>query len=67
MSPSKITFLLLLILLSRDFNADLKWGTHISTAKLVNPDTIKEDEDWIEESVPAGNGQTNNNDDDLPF
>ena len=49
-----------------DFNADLKWGAHISTATLVTPDTIKEEDDWIEEPATAGNGQANN-DDDLPF
>ena len=27
-----------------DFNADLKWGTHVSTAGLVSPDTIKEEQ-----------------------
>ena len=49
-----------------DFNADLKWGAHVSTATLVTPDTIKEEDDWIEEPATAGNGQANN-DDDLPF
>ena len=42
-----------------DFNADLKWGTHVSTASLVTPDTIKEDEDWVAESPKA--------EADLPF
>jgi hypothetical protein len=46
-----------------DFNADLKWGTHVSSATLVTPDTIKEDEDWTGEPVTV-NGQT---DEDLPF
>tara|TARA_R100001594_G_scaffold56189_2_gene90006 strand:- start:123 stop:896 length:774 start_codon:yes stop_codon:yes gene_type:complete len=35
-----------------DFNADLKWGTHISTAGLVAPDTIKEEEDWVMPDKP---------------
>ena len=29
-----------------DFNTDLLWGTHVSTATLVSPDTIGEDDDW---------------------
>ena len=29
-----------------DFNTDLIWGTHVSTATLVSPDTIGEDDDW---------------------
>ena len=48
-----------------DFNADLKWGTHVATATLVKPDTIDEDEDWTAEPVTAGNGTPNQ--DDLPF
>ena len=36
-----------------DFNADLKWGTHVSTAALVTPDTINEDEDWTGETTTA--------------
>ena len=55
-----------------DFNADLKWGTHVATATLVSPDTIDEDEDW---TADEGNGQaqtepahqTAADDDDLPF
>tara|TARA_A100001201_G_scaffold771_2_gene2086 strand:- start:1931 stop:2725 length:795 start_codon:yes stop_codon:yes gene_type:complete len=50
-----------------DFNADLKWGPHVSSAELVKPDapdTISEDEDWTAEPVAAGNGATS---DDLPF
>ena len=35
---------------NHDFNADLKWGKHVSTASLVTPDTIDENEDW---TVPA--------------
>ena len=50
-----------------DFNADLLWGTHVSTATLVSPDTIKEEDDW----VTSENGSVviagNNADDDLPF
>jgi len=48
-----------------DFNADLKWGTHVSTAGLVTPDTIEEEDDWTGEPVAATNGSIN--DDDLPF
>ena len=50
-----------------DFNADLKWGTHVSSAELVkpdSPDTISEDEDWT--SQPAAVG-SNSEADDLPF
>ncbi len=47
-----------------DFNADLAWGPHVSTAKLVQPDTISEDEDWTGEPVSSGNGEAK---DDLPF
>jgi hypothetical protein len=46
-----------------DFNADLKWGTHVATATLVAPDTIGENEDWTAETVTT-NGAT---EDDLPF
>ena len=46
-----------------DFNADLKWGTHVSSATLVSPDTIEEDEDWTGEPAKV-NGAT---EDDLPF
>ena len=35
---------------NHDFNADLKWGKHVSTASLVTPDTIDDNEDW---TVPA--------------
>jgi len=35
-----------------DFNADLKWGTHTSTATLVSPDTISEEEDWTMPDEP---------------
>ena len=48
-----------------DFNADLKWGTHVSTAGLVSPDTIKEEDDWTGQPVGATNGTAT--DDDLPF
>ena len=44
-----------------DFNADLKWGTHVSTATLVTPDTIDENEDW----APKTNGTVTT--EDLPF
>jgi|TARA_R110002073_G_scaffold14641_1_gene59475 hypothetical protein len=43
-----------------DFNADLKWGTHVATTTLVSPDTVAEEEDW---TTPASNGKA----DDLPF
>tara|TARA_R110001592_G_scaffold93473_3_gene271437 strand:- start:1519 stop:2301 length:783 start_codon:yes stop_codon:yes gene_type:complete len=46
-----------------DFNADLKWGTHVATASLVSPDTIGEQDDWTTEPV-AANGQSS---EDLPF
>ena len=35
-----------------DFNADLVWGTHMSTAGLVTPDTIKEEDDWTMPDTP---------------
>ena len=47
-----------------DFNADLKWGTHVSSATLVKPDTIDEDEDWTGEPVTSDNGAE---EDELPF
>jgi hypothetical protein len=43
-----------------DFNADLKWGTHVATTTLVSPDTVAEEEDW---TTPTTNGKS----DDLPF
>ena len=46
-----------------DFNADLKWGPHKSTAALVQPDTISEDDDWVNKPVTT-NGEK---DEDLPF
>ena len=46
-----------------DFNADLKWGPHTSTADLISPDAPAEDEDWTAQPAMA-NGQT---DEDLPF
>ena len=45
-----------------DFNADLVWGTHVSTATLVSPDTIEENEDW----TPSTNGKVTAGE-DLPF
>ena len=47
-----------------DFNADLKWGPHTSTADLISPDAPAEDEDWTAEPAMAANGESN---DDLPF
>ena len=35
-----------------DFNADLKWGTHVSTASLITPDTIEEEDDWTMPDSP---------------
>ena len=46
-----------------DFNADLKWGTHVATATLVTPDTINEDEDWTGEPAKTNSVTA----DDLPF
>tara|TARA_R100001594_G_scaffold33023_2_gene61382 strand:- start:408 stop:1190 length:783 start_codon:yes stop_codon:yes gene_type:complete len=46
-----------------DFNADLVWGEHKSTATLIEPDTINEDEDWTAKPV-AVNGEV---EEDLPF
>ena len=50
-----------------DFNADLVWGTHVATATLVAPDTIKEEEDWTMPDKPHAvtNGTATN--DDMPF
>ena len=45
-----------------DFNADLKWGTHVSTATLITPDTIDENEAWASKT----NG-TVEIEEDLPF
>ena len=35
-----------------DFNADLNWGPHVATAKLVTPDTIAEEDDWTMPDTP---------------
>ncbi len=35
-----------------DFNTDLIWGTHVSTATLVSPDTIGENDDWTMPEKP---------------
>lgn len=35
-----------------DFNADLVWGTHVATTKLVAPDTIAEEDDWTMPDTP---------------
>jgi|TARA_R110000782_G_scaffold18150_2_gene50132 hypothetical protein len=40
---------------NHDFNADLKWGKHISTASLVTPDTIDENADWTVPADPQAN------------
>ena len=53
-----------------DFNADLKWGTHVATADLITPDAPAEDEDWTAEPAkpePAMSINGQNEDDDLPF
>ena len=47
-----------------DFNADLKWGEHVSTATLVTPDsngTPSEDEDWVNDPAAVAAEE------DLPF
>ena len=46
-----------------DFNTDLKWGIHVSTASLVTPDTIEESEDWVNKD----NGELTKAEEDLPF
>jgi len=47
-----------------DFNADLVWGTHTATVKLVAPDTITEEDDWTMPATPQnGVKQT----EDAPF
>ena len=46
-----------------DFNADLKWGPHVSTAGLVTPDTIKEEEDWVMPETPQNGVKV----EDAPF
>ena len=45
-----------------DFHTDFHWGPYVSTATLVTPDTIDENEDW----APATNG-TVEAAEDLPF
>ena len=35
-----------------DFNTDLIWGTHVSTATLISPDTIGENDDWTMPDKP---------------
>ena len=45
-----------------DFHTDFHWGPYVSTAKLVTPDTIDENEDW----APATNGTVEATE-DLPF
>lgn len=47
-----------------DFNADLKWGPHISTAGLVAPDTIKEEDDWVMPDTPQNGSKVT---EDAPF
>ena len=47
-----------------DFNADLKWGTHVATAELVKPDTIDENEDWTMPDTPQNN---NTSTEEAPF
>tara|TARA_R110000751_G_scaffold58831_3_gene123917 strand:+ start:121 stop:903 length:783 start_codon:yes stop_codon:yes gene_type:complete len=46
-----------------DFNVDLKWGTHVATATLVTPDTIKEEEDWVMPDSPQNGVKV----EDAPF
>tara|TARA_R110002051_G_scaffold102168_1_gene173296 strand:- start:463 stop:1236 length:774 start_codon:yes stop_codon:yes gene_type:complete len=38
---------------NHDFNANLEWGKHVSTASLVTPDTIGEDDDWTLPEEPV--------------
>jgi hypothetical protein len=45
-----------------DFHTDYHWGPYVSTATLVTPDTIEENEDW----APKTNG-TIEAAEDLPF
>ena len=47
-----------------DFNVDLIWGTHVSTATLITPDTVDENEDWV---TDKNNGQKVTAEEDLPF
>ena len=54
----KLEFLLVLIMINIK---KYKWGTHVSTATLVTPDTIDENEDW----APKTNGTVTT--EDLPF
>ena len=52
------------------FNADvgacpeLTWGPYVSTATLVTPDTVDENEDWV---INKDNGQKVTVEEDLPF
>jgi len=47
-----------------DFNTDLKWGTHVSTAGLVTPDTISEEEDWTMPDTPQNGAKK---EEEVPF
>ena len=47
-----------------DFNTDLSWGPHVSTATLVSPDAVEEEEDW---SMPDTPQDANKVTTDAPF
>ena len=47
-----------------DFNADLAWGIHTPTTRLVSPDSLTEDEDWTTPHTVSNGVEMN---DDLPF
>ena len=49
-------------LFKADFHNDFHWGPYVSTASLVTPDTIDENEDW----APTTNGTVEATE-DLPF
>ena len=46
-----------------DFHTDFHWGPYISTATLVTPDTIEEEDDWTSEPVKVNGAAA----EDLPF
>ena len=50
-----------------DFNADLKWGPHVSTAGLIAPDTIKEEDDWVMPDTPQNGTPVTAKTEEAPF
>jgi len=50
-----------------DFNADLNWGPHVSTAGLVAPDTIKEEDDWVMPDTPQNGTPVTAKTEEAPF